>query len=157
MKTTPRSILIIGHSDGIGAEVAAALLARGDRVTGISRRASGRSDIAFREVVMDVTSPEYGSVLQNLVQQPGGFDACIYCAGIGSNLTLPDLSGDAHVFDVNLTGMVKTMAALVPGWLAAGRGHFVGLSSLGDVIVNDAAPSYSASKAGFSSYLNSMA
>jgi short-subunit dehydrogenase len=38
-----------------------------------------------------------------------------------------------------------------------GVGHFIGLSSLADELVSADAPSYSASKAGFSSYLNGLA
>ena len=72
-------------------------------------------------------------------------------------LKLPDLSNEARVFDVNLTGMVRTMEVLVPHWLERKAGHFVGLSSLADRIYNIEAPSYSASKAGFSHYLLSMA
>ena len=40
--------------------------------------------------------------------------------------------------------------------IAAGRGHFVGLSSIGDGVWVDA-PSYAASKAGLSSYLEGLA
>jgi NAD(P)-dependent dehydrogenase (short-subunit alcohol dehydrogenase family) len=107
--------------------------------------------------VLDVTSPEYPRLLERLVRESNGFDACIYCVGIGSNLELPDLSTEARVFDVNLTAMVRTMAAVTPGWIERRRGHFIGLSGLADAFYNDAAPSYSASKAGFSHYLASMA
>ena len=92
-----------------------------------------------------------------LAADAGGFDVCIYCAGIGSELKLPDLSNEPHVFDVNLTAMVLTLATLLPAWLARGAGHFVGLSSLADAVYESDAPSYSASKAGFSNYLLAMA
>ena len=38
-----------------------------------------------------------------------------------------------------------------------GKGHFIGLSSLGDELLSPEAPSYHASKAGFSNYLESLA
>ena len=153
----PRHILIIGNSDGIGAAVAKALVERGDRVTGISRSRSPLPEGSIRHEVIDVTSPGYPALLERLVRESGSFDACIYCVGIGSNLALPDLSAEAQGFTVNLTAMVHTMAALVPGWLERRRGHLIGLSSLADGFYNTAAPSYSASKAGFSYYLSSMA
>jgi len=53
--------------------------------------------------------------------------------------------------------MVRTMEALVPHWLERKAGHFIGLSSLADDFYNADAPSYSASKSGFSNYLVSMA
>jgi NAD(P)-dependent dehydrogenase (short-subunit alcohol dehydrogenase family) len=151
------TILIIGNSSGIGAAVAQALVERGDQVTGISRSKSPLPEGRIRHEVLDVTSPDYPELLGRLVRESSGFDACIYCVGIGSNLELPDLSREARVFDVNLTAMVRTMAALAPGWLEQRRGHFIGLSSLADAFYNRAAPSYSASKAGFSHYLASMA
>lgn len=52
--------------------------------------------------------------------------------------------------------MVETMEVLVPHWIDRKTGHFVGLSSLADGIYSPDAPSYSASKAGFSNYLLSM-
>jgi NAD(P)-dependent dehydrogenase (short-subunit alcohol dehydrogenase family) len=61
------------------------------------------------------------------------------------------------VFEVNLVGMVRTMEALVPDWIERRAGHFIGQSSLADDFYNAHAPSYSASKAAFSSYLVSMA
>ena len=152
-----RRILIIGNSDGIGAAVTKVLVERGDRVVGVSRSRSPVAASGLRHEVQDVASPGYRALLGRLIVEEGGFDACIYCAGIGSALTLPDLSNEAHVFAVNLTAMVETMDALVPHWIERRSGHFIGLSSLADGIYNSDAPSYSASKAGFSSYLLSMA
>jgi short-subunit dehydrogenase len=107
--------------------------------------------------VRDVASPGFTETLERLWLEEGGFDACIYCAGIGSVLKLPNLSNEARVFDVNLTAMVRTMEVLVPRWIERRAGHFIGLSSLADCFYNTDAPSYSASKAGFSHYLVSMA
>jgi len=75
---------------------------------------------------------------------------------MGSGLELPDLSNEARVFEVNLTAMVRTMKVLVPHWLERRAGHFIGLSSVADDFYNIDAPSYSASKSGFSNYLVSM-
>jgi NAD(P)-dependent dehydrogenase (short-subunit alcohol dehydrogenase family) len=153
----PQSVLIIGNSDGIGAAVTRALTSRGDRIVGVSRSPSPLGADGPRHEVRDVASPDYAESLQRLWLEEGGFDACIYCAGIGSALKLPDLSNESRVFDVNLTGMVRTMEVLVPHWIERGAGHFIGLSSLADRFYNFEAPSYSASKAGCSHYLISMA
>ncbi len=150
------SILVIGNSDGIGAAVTEALIARGDRVVGVSRSPSPLGDCGPRHEILDVASPEYPELLQRLLFEEGPFDACIYCAGMGSGLELPDLSNEARVFEVNLTAMVRTMKVLVPHWLERRAGHFIGLSSLADDFYNIDAPSYSASKSGFSNYLVSM-
>ena len=152
-----RNIFIIGNSDGIGAAITRALVARGEQVVGISRSASPLGPDGPKHHVQDVAAPDYPDLLRRVIVEEGPFDACIFCAAIGSKLTLPDLSNEANVIDVNLTAMVRTFATLLPGWLKEGQGHFIGLSSLADDFYNADAPSYTASKAGFSHYLVSMA
>ena len=157
-----KRILIVGNSDGIGAATTAALVARGESVVGVSRSPSSlkppaRGDESHRHEVMDVTDPAYPALLGRLVQESGPFDACIYCVGVGSELELSDLSHEAMVFEVNLTAMVRTLEILLPPWLERGAGHFIGLSSMADTLISPGAPSYSASKAGFSNYLLGMA
>jgi len=152
-----KTILVIGNSDGIGAAVTRALLAEGNRVVGLSRSPSPLGPQGPFHVKQDISSPEYGVILERLLIDHGPFDACIFCAAIGSNLKFPDLSQEAHVIDVNFTGMVRTLAVLVPAWIERNQGHFIGLSSIADGFYNVHAPSYTASKAGFSNYLVSMA
>ena len=153
----PQNILIIGNSDGIGAAVTRALVARGDEIVGISRSPSPLGPEGPKHVVQDISEPDYPEILRRLIVEEGPFDTCIFCAAIGSELTLPDLSQEAHVIEVNFTAMVHTLATLTPDWLEQGQGHFIGLSSLADDFYNADAPSYTASKAGFSNYLVSMA
>ena len=136
-----KRILIIGNSDGIGAATTAALVARGDRVIGVSRSPSplvpaARGDESPRHEVMDVTDLAYRELLGRLVRQAGPFDACIYCVGVGSEFDLSDLSHEARVFEVNLTAMVRTLEILLPPWLERGTGHFIGLSSMADTLLN---------------------
>ena len=152
-----KKILIIGNSDGIGAAVTRALVARGHKVVGVSRSPSPLGIDGPCHETLDVTSPEYPHLLQRLIVEEGPFDVGIYCAAIGSELTLPDLSQEARVIEVNLTAMIRTLSALTPGWIRRESGHFIGLSSLADDFYNQDAPSYTASKAAFSNYLVSMA
>ena len=152
-----RKILLIGNSDGIGAAITQALLLQGDNVVGVSRSPSPLGPNCPKHVVQDVAAPDYPIVLRNLLAEESFFDACIFCAAIGSNLKLPDLSHEAQVIDVNFTAMVRTLTELAPTWLEKKQGHFIGLSSVADDFYNADAPSYTASKAGFSNYLVSMA
>ena len=152
-----KKVLLIGNSDGIGAAVTRALVAQGDQVVGISRSQSPLGPDGPKHVVQDISSPDYPETLRRIVSEEGPFDSCIFCAAIGSGLKLSDLSQEAHVIEVNFTAMVRTVAALLPGWLKKSQGHFIGLSSLADDFYNTDAPSYTASKAGFSNYLVSMA
>jgi NAD(P)-dependent dehydrogenase (short-subunit alcohol dehydrogenase family) len=149
--------LIVGNTDGIGLALTRRLLRDGWSVIGLSRRASPIEDApGYRHTVADVSAPEYRPALLALLAREGPFDVCIYCAGIGELLDVNDLAGEAAVFRVNLIGAVETAAAVLPAMIAVGRGHFVGLSSIGDGVSSDA-PSYSASKAGLSSYLEGLA
>lgn len=104
----------------------------------------------------DVTSPGYSDLLARLAEGQG-LDLCGYFAGIGELLDPSDMEREVHVVDVNLMGMIRTVAAVVPGMVRRGRGHFVGVSSLADELVSAEAPSYHASKAGFTSYMGSLA
>ena len=52
--------------------------------------------------------------------------------------------------------MVQTASVIVPNMLAVGKGHVIGLSSVADEMLSSEAPSYHASKAGFSNYLEGL-
>jgi short-subunit dehydrogenase len=66
------------------------------------------------------------------------------------------MEGEAEIFNVNLMGMVKTASCVIPLMVKRGRGHFIGLSSVADEMLSAEAPSYHASKAGFSNYLEGL-
>lgn len=151
------SALIIGNSDGIGLALTRRLLAKDWTATGISRSPSAIDDPRYRHHVADIRSPEYDDAVRAAVDATAALDACIYCAGIGEAIDLDDLAADIAVFEVNLMGLIRTVSQVLPAMLTAGQGHFIGLSSQGDSFLNVDAPSYSASKAGMSSYLEALA
>ena len=149
--------LIVGSSDGIGLALAGALVDAGWQVVGLSRSPSPLSRPSYRHRVVDVRDPDYGERVAESWRELESGDACIYCAGIGESLEPSHFEREVEVFEVNLQGAVRTAAAVVPAMVAAGRGHFVALSSQADNFLNADAPSYSASKAGLSSYLEGLA
>ncbi len=149
------SALIIGASDGIGRELARQLTELGWDVTGLSR--SPCPDLpAQAQRMQDVRSPDYRTQLTELAQERGPFDVCVYCVGIGEPLALPGLAHERRVLETNFLAAVDTAEVLIPRMLEAGRGHFIGLSSLADIALIPDAPSYSASKAGLSSWLKAL-
>ncbi|HEV8632436.1 MAG TPA: SDR family NAD(P)-dependent oxidoreductase [Thermoanaerobaculia bacterium] len=149
--------LIIGNSDGIGLALTRRLLREGWLVTGVSRRASPIGDPSYEHDVHDVSDPSYGARLAALQERKGPFAVCVYCVGIGHPFDPGDLAAETQVFRVNLLGAVETSSVVLPPMLAAGRGHFVALSSIADASPSAAAPSYAASKAGLSFYLAGLA
>jgi len=151
-----RKALLVGNTDGIGLAATRRLLACEWDVIGVSRRASPIDNSAYRHTVIDVSDSRYAEVIAGLVRDVP-LDLCIYFAGIGQFLDLADMGGEARVIDVNLIGMVRTAAAVIPPMVSRGRGHFIGISSMADELLSAEAPSYHASKAGFSGYLDSLA
>lgn len=152
----PPEALLIGNSDGIGLAATRRLLAAGWKVRGISRSASAIADASYRHVIADVSDSNYANLLTELAQR-GPLDLCIFCAGIGELLDPLNMNGEARIFDVNLTAMVRTAAAVIPRMVERRQGHFIGISSMADELLSTVAPSYHASKAGFSNYLGGLA
>jgi short-subunit dehydrogenase len=147
--------MFVGNSDGIGLATTKRLLAAGWDIAGVSRSESPITNTAYYHKVADVSEGRYADIVNELAML-GPLDLCIYFVGIGELLNPLDMSGEARIIDVNLTGMVRTAAAVIPHMVRNGRGHFIGVSSLADELLSSEAPSYHASKAGFSNYLGGL-
>ena len=151
-----RRALLVGNSDGIGLATTKRLLTGGWSIIGVSRSESLIANAAYHHKVLDVSDSRYPESIGELVRDIP-LDLCIYFAGIGEFLDLADMNGEAGVIDVNLTGMVSTASAVIPQMVKRSHGHFIGISSMADELLSAEAPSYNASKAGFSSYLGGLA
>lgn len=149
--------LVIGNSDGIGLALTRELLRRGWTVSGISRSPTPITHDACRHIVADAGDPGFSVLLRSLLDQGEPVDLCVYCAGVGEHLDLSDMSGEPRIFEVDLVGMIRTAAEVIPRMVRRGGGHLIGLSSLADQMLSAEAPSYHAAKAGFSSYLEGLA
>lgn len=148
--------LIVGNSDGIGLATTRRLLTGGWDITGISRSESPITSKDYHHQVADVSHSKYSDLLDELLLK-GPFDLCIYFVGIGEFLDPLDMSHEPKIIDVNLTQMVRTAAGVIPQMVKRRQGHFIGVSSLADDLLSAEAPSYHASKAGFSNYLGGLA
>lgn len=149
--------LVIGASSGIGEALARRLVAGGWTVVGFARRGSPIEEERYHHIVADVRSADYRDVLSAALERFGTPDACIYAAGIGREHEPPDFAEEASVFATNLLGAVITAERVLPRMIEKRAGHFVGLSSQADRLINRRAASYSASKAGMSTYLEGLA
>ncbi|MDQ3339435.1 MAG: SDR family NAD(P)-dependent oxidoreductase [Myxococcota bacterium] len=145
--------VIVGASTGIGLALARRLTAQGWSVTGLARSAAGFEHERYAHVIADVRAANYRDILATL-RVP---DVCVYSTGIGHELDFAQITRESDVFTTNLTGAVITAEVFLPKMVDARAGHFIGISSLADRMLNKDAPSYSASKAGMSSYLESLA
>lgn len=143
---------MVGSSSGIGLAITRRLLASGWTVTGVARRPLELP--GYTHLIGDVRNPD---IAELLAPAAVGLDLCVYAAGIGRELDVTDFAGEADVFATNLTGAARIAELVLPPMIAARRGHLIGLSSQADRLIDRQAPSYAASKAGLSRYLESLA
>lgn len=152
-----KTAVLIGNSDGIGLETTRLLLTHGYKIVGLSRSGSPLHEPEYRHIIQDVADDKYRAVLEGVVSSMPVVDLCIYFAGIGGPLNIRDLQQETKVLQVNLMAAAITTEIVVSKMLQQGHGHFIGLSSVMDVVTTALAPSYSASKAGISTYWEGLA
>ncbi|MFN2126703.1 MAG: SDR family NAD(P)-dependent oxidoreductase, partial [Anaerolineales bacterium] len=140
-----KQALLIGNSDGIGLATTRELLKQSWQVTGISRSESSIKNPAYQHYTCLVQDPQFLETLKSVIEKKEQIDLCIYCAGIGELLDPTNMKSEVDTLEVNLLGMVKTASAVIPSMVRNGKGHFIGISSVADVLLSDKAPGYHAS------------
>jgi short-subunit dehydrogenase len=109
--------------------------------------------------VHDVT--HYGEVpglLRRIVADLGDLDLVIFAAGVNfpPGPQKHDFEGDRQMLEVNLIGAFAWLNPVAALFQAAGRGQIVGISSVSGDRGRVGNPGYNASKAGMTSYLESL-
>lgn len=144
---------VVGASSGIGAALAAELVARGAHVA-ISARRQDRLDqvAAGRMAVLacDVTDHEATLAAAGRVRRLlGGMDLVVWSAGTW--LQFDALKWDRESFarhvEVNLLGLNNLLAAVVPDMVETRHGHLVGIASVAGYRGLAGAEAYGATKA----------
>ncbi len=112
-----KSIIIIGASSGIGRQVALIFVRMGWRV-GVAARSLDKllelqstcpERIFCKDI--DVTAPDAVERFEALVEQTGGMDAMLYCAGCGWSNPELDPALDRRTIDVNVSGFTAIVTA----------------------------------------------
>ncbi|RUL87433.1 SDR family NAD(P)-dependent oxidoreductase [Tautonia sociabilis] len=162
------AILLTGAAHGIGRATALALASRGYALGLIDRDAEalagvvgeiGEREGALSFRVSDVTDLDaMREAVLGVESAVGPTGTLVACAGIGSLTLLPDLDPAAlrAMLDVNVVGVANAIAAVLPGMIARGGGHVVGISSVAGVRGMPWMASYSASKAALTTYLEGL-
>lgn len=137
-----RVAVVTGASSGIGAAVATALAAEGVQVALAARRASALQTVAatlyrdhdVRTLVhpTDVTDgDQVDALLRAAADTLGPVDVLVSCAGVMyyTLMVNAERAQWERTVDVNCKGLLHCLAAAVPGMVARGGGHVVGISS----------------------------
>jgi hypothetical protein len=163
-----RSILITGGTRGLGRALAKQFAGRGYRVAVTGRNgaelqslaeeiAGEAASVCTRE--LDVT--DYGAVagvINDCAAELGSIDIVVANAGVAFATPAGKQAFD-HIkatIDVNLLGAIATSEAAIELFRKQGRGHLVGITSVAGVRGLAGQGAYSASKAGFARYLESV-
>jgi short-subunit dehydrogenase len=166
----PSTIMITGASSGIGKALAFELAKKGYSLA-LTARSENLLEEIRNEIVsvhnppivavrpLDVT--DYDDVFKavnELAHDLGGLDIVFANAGIGlgERVGRGDFEKARRTIEVNLIGAIATVDAAAAYFLKKGKGHIVGTSSVAAFRGMPHNSAYSASKAGFSVYLETV-
>ena len=158
-----KKAIVIGASSGIGRAVAKELARNGYEVGLASRRVELlhklQKEIPSKTVVkqIDVSKPEMAMVLlQELIKEMGGMDMIVLNSGVNTRNSELEWEKEIELINVNISGFVAGACVAVKHFGAQGSGHIVGISSIAGLRGSTSCPSYSASKAFVSNYLEGL-
>jgi len=163
-----QTVAITGASSGIGKALAYEFASRGADLALMARRMDVLEELAadiktrypnVKSYCVELDVAQIESILPALEQAKallGSLDCVIANAGItGVNKTgAGDFSKDQRVIQVNLIGGMATVDGAARIFREQGRGKVVGISSVSAFKGIPGSAAYSASKAGFSNYLD---
>jgi NAD(P)-dependent dehydrogenase (short-subunit alcohol dehydrogenase family) len=151
----PKTWLITGAARGLGAQIAKAALAAGDRVVATARKAAdiekafpvaGEKLLAQSLDVTDTRAPE--TVVKAAHHRFGGVDVLVNNAGYGQLGIFEESSEDdvTRQFETNVFGLMRVTRAVLPVMRSQGSGHIINFSSIAGLIAADMCTLYGASK-----------
>ncbi len=169
MKNSPleyRTALITGASSGIGAGIARRLANQGVTVVLCARSAETldalATDIraaggAAHVRVVDVSDGDaIAATVRAVDSELDGLDLVIANAGCGKNSAAPTWESARDQCNVNFTGAVATLTAVLPRMLERGHGHLVGVSSLAALTPMPTTSVYAGTKAGLTMFMECL-
>lgn len=162
---TMKKIVIIGASSGMGLKIASDFARMGWRV-GMAARHTATMDELKKQYPsntavarIDVTEPDAGKQLYNLIELIDGMDVLLYCAGCGWNNPELDEERDMQTLHTNVVGFTRIANAaykyfrdtanVTPGQIAV-------ITSIAGTKGIGVSATYSASKRYQSTYLQAL-
>jgi len=160
MDTTPRKVLVTGATSGIGAGIARAFAAAGDRVTITGATADevarAAKDPGLAGVAAHALDVRDAAAVAAFVAGLGELDVVVNCAGVIRRGAEHDPAAFADTVDINLNGTMRVCAAARAG-LKARAGCIVNTASMLSFFGGGLVPGYSASKGGVAQLTKSLA
>jgi short-subunit dehydrogenase len=169
--TPRRRGIIIGASDGLGAELARKLASDGYSLALLARRQeklvalckeinSAAGERRALPYPHDVT--EYDRVpnlLRRIVADLGGLDLVIFVAGVNyppGGIDKYNFENDRRMIEVNLIGAMAWLHPIAEMFQSAKAGQIVGIASVAGDRGRVGNPGYNTSKAGLATYLEAL-
>lgn len=151
--------IVTGGGSGIGAAIAAELVARGARVAVLDVEPSD-APAGAHPVKVDITDDEgVRRVVQDVVDTFGRLDVVVNNAGMGAQGTVEDNPDDEwlRVLDVNLLGAVRVSRAALPHLRRSSAAAIVNVASVAATTGIPQRAAYTASKGALQSLTQAMA
>ena len=144
----PARCLVTGGASGLGASLAAALVARGDEVLVCDVK---EADAVEHHLHLDVRSDEdWAAAFEWVTEHWGGLDLLVNNAGVagGGRIDVAGMDEWEWITSINLFGVVRGCRAFAPMLKAQGSGQIVNVASLAGLVHPAGMASYNAVKAG---------
>lgn len=152
----PGCVWITGASSGIGLALAERMIRDGWTVAGSARSEDALAALAekhpgkFFGYPLDVTDETAAKkTVSRIREERGGLDMAVLAAGTHLPFDVEDFKVETFrtLIEINLIGVVNCLAAVVPGFIAARRGHVAVVSSVAGYGGLPTAAAYGATKA----------
>ena len=163
MEIAGTHVVVTGASKGIGEGIATAFAAAGARVALVAR-----SEVPLRALATrlggtahpaDLTDPDARAGLIAAIEAEGGpVNVLVNNAGMEVAAPIDRQSAEdvSDVLQLNLVAPVELVRQVVPGMIARGSGHVVNVSSQAGAVALPGLSTYSASKAGLSTFTRGL-
>jgi len=158
-----KTAIIIGASSGIGRELAKILAANNFRIAILARRISLLRELqselpngaVIRKLDVSIIDDVF-SILTELISELKVVDLIVFSAGTGELNTKLDWEVERTSIVTNAIGFAAVANVALKHFINEKSGHLVAISSVSALRGGKASPSYNASKAFMSNYLEGL-
>lgn len=162
MNSAKKNVLVIGATSGIGRGLCLEYLKLGCKVAASGRRGDLLETLKQEDpqkvftYINDVTTATATQLITAAEKEMGGLDIIIICAGFGDINTELSTEVELKTVNVNVYGFTDCAVAAYRYFKKKGGGTLAGISSIASFRGGSDSPSYYASKAYVSNYLEGL-